>query len=168
MALAANPRLLIADEPTTALDVTIQAQILQLVQTLQSELRMAMLLITHDLGIVANMADEVVVMYHGKVVESGALEDIFRDPRHPYLKALMRAVPRFNMKPGERLTPIREVQSATDHLISGRGRPHGENVGGEPLLTVRHLTSSRELVQENHVYLKNSLDMLVHQEGTAG
>ena len=140
MALVCRPALLVADEPTTALDVTIQAQILQLVQTLQSELRMAMLLITHDLGIVANMADEVVVMYHGKVVESGALEDIFRDPRHPYLKALMRAVPRFNMAPGERLTPIREVQSSTDHLVSGRGRPLGENVDGAPLLSVRNLT----------------------------
>jgi len=144
MALVCRPALLVADEPTTALDVTIQAQILQLVQTLQAELQMAMLLITHDLGIVANMADEVVVMYHGKVVESGSLTDIFRDPRHPYLKALMRAVPRFNMQPGERLTPIREVQSATDHLISGRGRPHGENAGGEPLLTVRNLTKRFE------------------------
>jgi len=144
MALVCRPALLVADEPTTALDVTIQAQILQLVQTLQSELKMAMLLITHDLGIVANMADEVVVMYHGKVVESGVLEEIFRDPRHPYLKALMRAVPRFNMQPGERLTPIREVQSVTDHLISGRGRPHGENVSGDSLLIVRNLTKRFE------------------------
>jgi peptide/nickel transport system ATP-binding protein len=140
MALVCRPALLVADEPTTALDVTIQAQILQLVQSLQSELQMAMLLITHDLGIVANMADEVVVMYHGKVVEAGALEDIFRDARHPYLKALMRAVPRFNMAPGERLTPIREVQSVTDHLVSGRGRPHDEqDLGNDPLLTVRNL-----------------------------
>ena len=140
MALVCRPALLVADEPTTALDVTIQAQILQLIQSLQSELKMAMLLITHDLGIVANMAEEVVVMYHGKVVESGAVEDIFRDPRHPYLKALMRAVPRFNMAPGERLTPIREVQSSTDHLVSGRGRPRGENVDGAPLLSVRNLS----------------------------
>ena len=140
MALVCRPALLVADEPTTALDVTIQAQILQLVQTLQTELKMAMLLITHDLGIVANMADEVVVMYHGKVVESATVEDIFRDPRHPYLKALMRAVPRFNMAPGERLTPIREVHASTDHLISGRGRPHGEHEGAEPLLVVRNLT----------------------------
>src|SRR5262249_5980969 len=97
MALVCRPALLGAGEATTALDVTIQAQILQLVQSLQRELKMAMLLITHDLGIVANMADEVVVMYHGKIVESGTLTDIFRDARHPYLKALMRAVPRFNM-----------------------------------------------------------------------
>ncbi len=142
MALVCRPALLVADEPTTALDVTIQAQILQLVQSLQSELKMAMLLITHDLGIVANMADEVVVMYRGELVESGMVEDIFRDPRHLYLKALMRAVPRFNMAPGERLTPIREVDASTDHLISGRGRPHQEERNDAPLLTVRHLVKS--------------------------
>jgi len=140
MALICRPTLLIADEPTTALDVTIQAQILQLVKALQAEFRMAMLLITHDLGIVANMAEEVVVMHHGKVMEAGTLEDIFRDPRHPYLKALMRAVPRFNMAPGERLTPIREIQAATNHLISGRGRPHAGKAGGDPLLVVRNLS----------------------------
>jgi peptide/nickel transport system ATP-binding protein len=141
MALVCRPALLVADEPTTALDVTIQAQILQLVQSLQAEFKMAMLLITHDLGIVANMADEVVVMYHGKVVESGTLADIFRDARHPYLKALMRAVPRFNMQPGERLTPIREVHASTDHLISGRGRPREEEAKktDEPLLVARNL-----------------------------
>jgi len=140
MGLVCRPALLIADEPTTALDVTIQAQILQLIQHLQAELRMAMLIITHDLGIVANMAEEVVVMYQGKVMEAGAIGDIFHDPRHPYLKALMRAVPRFNMAPDERLTPIREVQAATDHLISGRGRPpaHVEHSG--PLLAVRNLS----------------------------
>jgi peptide/nickel transport system ATP-binding protein len=139
MALICRPVLLIADEPTTALDVTIQAQILQLIQELQREFRMAVLLITHDLGIVANMADEVVVMYRGRVVEAGAVEDIFRDPRHPYLKALMRAVPRFNMAPGERLTPIREVKVATDRLITGAGRPHERSTDGDPLLVVRNL-----------------------------
>jgi peptide/nickel transport system ATP-binding protein len=145
MALVCRPALLVADEPTTALDVTIQAQILQLVQSLQAELKMAMLLITHDLGIVANMAEEVVVMYHGKVVESGTVEDIFRDPRYPYLKALMRAVPRFNMAPGERLTPIREVHAATGHLLSGSGRPPQEGVAsGEPLLVVRNLVKRFE------------------------
>src|SRR6185436_17556229 len=106
MALICRPALLIADEPTTALDVTIQAQILQLIGTLQRELRMAVLLITHDLGVVANMAAEVVVMYRGRVMESGRVEEIFRNPHHPYLQALMRAVPRFNMQTGERLTPI--------------------------------------------------------------
>src|ERR1700737_1187917 len=92
MALVCRPALLIADEPTTALDVTIQAQILRLIKDLQAELGMALLMITHDLGVVANIADEVVVMYRGKVVESGDLQAIFRDPHHPYLKALLHAV----------------------------------------------------------------------------
>jgi len=140
MALVCRPALLIADEPTTALDVTIQAQILQLIKQLQAELHMAMMIITHDLGIVANMAEEVVVMYHGRVMEAGVLEDIFRDPRHPYLKALMRAVPRFNMAPGERLTPIREVQVTENHLLRApEGRAAARNLSA-PLLSVRHLT----------------------------
>ncbi len=139
MALVCHPALLIADEPTTALDVTIQAQILQLIMQLQSELRMAVMIITHDLGVVANMADEVVVLYQGKVVESGTVDAIFRDPRHPYLKALMRAVPRFNMAPGERLTPLREIQVSTNHLMSARPRPQRQ-ASDEPLLVVRNLT----------------------------
>ncbi|HEX4928256.1 MAG TPA: ABC transporter ATP-binding protein [Burkholderiales bacterium] len=137
MALVARPALLIADEPTTALDVTIQAQILSLMRELQSELGMAVLLITHDLGVVANMAREVVVMYRGRVMEAGTLEDIFRDPQHPYLKALMRAVPRFNMAPGERLTPIREVQVTSEHII---GRAVATAPTSGMLLEVEHLT----------------------------
>jgi peptide/nickel transport system ATP-binding protein len=109
MALVCRPALLILDEPTTALDVTIQAQILKLVVELQHELNMAVLLITHDLGVVANIAEEIVVMYHGEVMESGTLDDIFRHAEHPYLKALLNAVPRFDMEPGERLVPIREI-----------------------------------------------------------
>ena len=138
MALICRPALLIADEPTTALDVTIQAQILQLIAGLQRELRMAVLLITHDLGVVANMAAAVVVMYRGRVMEAGRIEEIFRHPRHPYLQALMRAVPRFNMAPGERLTPIREVLVTDEHLIASRqdyaAPPEGT------LLEVKHLT----------------------------
>ena len=118
MALVCRPALLIADEPTTALDVTIQAQILKLMKDLQAELRMAMLMITHDLGIVANVADDVVVLYRGEVMESGSLEAIFTDPRHPYLKALLHAVPRFDMTPGERLVPIREARSEGGPLMS--------------------------------------------------
>jgi peptide/nickel transport system ATP-binding protein len=119
MALVCRPALLIADEPTTALDVTIQAQILKLVLELQHELGMAVLLITHDLGVVANVAEEIVVMYRGEVVESGTLEDLFRRPEHPYLRALLRAVPRFDMKPGERLIPIREVAAGdAPHLMA--------------------------------------------------
>jgi peptide/nickel transport system ATP-binding protein len=119
MALVCRPALLIADEPTTALDVTIQAQILRLMIDLRHELGMAVLLITHDLGVVANVAEEIVVMYRGEVMESGTLEDIFRRAEHPYLKALLRAVPRFDMKPGERLVPIREIASGdAPHLMA--------------------------------------------------
>ena len=117
MALVCDPALLIADEPTTALDVTIQAQILQLMKELQQEFRMAILFITHDLGIVANMADEVVVLYHGRVMESGSCADLLSAPRHPYLKALLHAVPRLRMSPGERLTPIREVPASGRALL---------------------------------------------------
>ena len=136
MALVCRPALLIADEPTTALDVTIQAQILQLIKELQQEFHMAVLLITHDLGVVANMADEVVVMHRGRVMESGSVTDIFREARHPYLRALLRAVPRFNMKPGERLTPIREVQVDAGSLITAEKREASSGT----LLEVRHLT----------------------------
>jgi peptide/nickel transport system ATP-binding protein len=119
MALVCRPALLIADEPTTALDVTIQAQILQLLHDLQSELQMAVLLITHDLGVVANMAEEVVVVYHGEVMESGTLDAIYGDPRHPYLRALMRAVPRVGMAAGERLMPLREVAPVQGGHLKG-------------------------------------------------
>jgi peptide/nickel transport system ATP-binding protein len=136
MALICRPALLIADEPTTALDVTIQAQILKLVKDLQAELGMALLIITHDLGVVANMAEEVVVMYHGKVMESGTLDDIFRDPTHPYLKALLRAVPRFHMKPDERLVPLREIPPPTGRMLqAGEPWPAGADEAG-PLLKV--------------------------------
>ncbi|MEO3427875.1 ABC transporter ATP-binding protein [Pelagibius sp. CAU 1746] len=141
MALVCRPALLIADEPTTALDVTIQAQILKLIKDLQAELGMAVLIITHDLGVVANVADEVVVMYHGEVMERGALEDIFHDPQHPYLKALLRAVPRFHMKPGERLVPIREIRQRDDSAFLGKNKAH-DNHGGGTLLKVEHVSKN--------------------------
>jgi len=94
MALACGPQLLIADEPTTALDVTIQAQILELLRRLQQELGLAVLLITHDLGVVAEMCRRVVVMYAGQVVEEGPVEAVFADPQHPYTEGLLRAIPR--------------------------------------------------------------------------
>ena len=121
MALVCRPAVLIADEPTTALDVTIQAQILKLMRDLQAELGMAILMITHDLGVVANVADEIVVMYRGKVMEAGTLHDIFDDPRHPYLRALMRAVPRFDMARGERLVPLREIEAQGGPAPRGQG-----------------------------------------------
>ena len=139
MALVCRPALLIADEPTTALDVTIQAQILKLIQDLQTKLGMAVLLITHDLGVVANMADEVVVIYHGDLMERGRLTEIFRHPRHPYLKALMQAVPRMGMSNVERLTPIREVERAAGGYLTDIANTAGPRRPGS-LLTVRHLS----------------------------
>jgi peptide/nickel transport system ATP-binding protein len=143
MALVCRPALLIADEPTTALDVTIQAQILKLLKDLQSELGMAILMITHDLGVVANMADEIVVMYHGQAMERGGLHDIFGNPQHPYLKALLHAVPRFNMKPGERLVPLREIKGEVGGLL--RSNAPAKAPAGEPLLEVEHVSKSFSL-----------------------
>ena len=113
MALICNPAMVIADEPTTALDVTVQAQILGLMKELQKKFNTAILLITHDLGVVANMADEVVVIYHGKIMEAGPIDVIYNKPQHPYLKALMAAVPHFDMKPGERLVSLRDIGKDT-------------------------------------------------------
>jgi len=106
MALSCNPSLLIADEPTTALDVTIQAQILELMKSLQDELGMAILMITHNLGVIAEMAEQVAVMYMGKVMESGDVRAIFHRPLHPYTVGLLRSIPRLGRRVKERLTPI--------------------------------------------------------------
>ena len=144
MALVCRPALLIADEPTTALDVTIQAQILKLIKGLQSELNMAVLMITHDLGVVANVAEEVVVMFRGHVMETGSVEDIFTKPEHPYLKALLNAVPRFDLAEGERLVPLREVKAAAGNMLKPElGQARGEK--GAPLLKVEHLSKEFEI-----------------------
>ena len=105
IALACRPKLLIADEPTTALDVTVQAQLLALLRDLQREMNMAMLFITHDLGVVANIADRVAVMYCGRIVESGPVGDIFRRPSHPYTRSLLACIPNA-ARPGEELVTI--------------------------------------------------------------
>jgi len=127
---------LIADEPTTALDVTIQAQILKLIKDLQAELGMALLVITHDLGVVANLAEEVVVMYHGQIMERGGIERILNQPNHPYLKALLRAVPRLTMRQGERLQPLRDIAPTTGPLIAHpEPWPQGAEDAG-PLIAV--------------------------------
>ena len=139
MALVCRPALLIADEPTTALDVSIQAQILKLIQNLQHELGMAVLMITHDLGVVANVAEEVVVMYHGEIMERGTVRDIYENPQHPYLQGLMNAVPHFDMKPGERLVPLREIQHQTGPAMAAKEPwPDGADAAG-PLLDVRNV-----------------------------
>jgi peptide/nickel transport system ATP-binding protein len=106
MALAADPRLLIADEPTTALDVTTQAQILDLLRSLQQRNGMAIMLITHDLGVIAEMADDVVVMYLGRVVEQGPVDDIFHAPKHPYTQALLQSIPSIHSVTRTRLPTI--------------------------------------------------------------
>jgi oligopeptide transport system ATP-binding protein len=106
IALACKPKLLIADEPTTALDVTIQAQILDLMNELKNKLDTSIILITHDLGVVAGMAERIIVMYAGKVVESGAVNEIFRNPHHPYTWGLLKSVPRLDAENKEELVPI--------------------------------------------------------------
>ena len=106
MALACEPDILIADEPTTALDVTIQAQILELMKSLQEELGMAIIMITHDLGVVASMCDKIAVMYAGRIVEYGTTDDIFYNPKHEYTKGLLKSIPRLDAKEHERLVPI--------------------------------------------------------------
>ena len=109
MALVLTPMLLIADEPTTALDVTIQAQILRLMKGLQAEMGMSIMFITHDLGVIANMADDVAVMYLGRVVEYGSVRQIFRTPKHPYTQALLRSIPRTGRRARVRLEAIEGI-----------------------------------------------------------
>ena len=138
MALICSPSLLIADEPTTALDVTIQAQILRLMKDLQNELHMAILLITHDLGVVANMADEVAVIYQGEIMESGPVEAIFRQPAHDYLKGLLKASPHFDMGEGERLVSLRDVPSGSASALKST-RSVDVKLANQPILSVKGL-----------------------------
>jgi peptide/nickel transport system ATP-binding protein len=123
-ALACSPQLLIADEPTTALDVTMQAQILDLLSQMQKEYGMALMLITHDLGVVAETCDEVVVMYLGEVVEQSPVDALFHDPLHPYTQALLKSLPKLGYGRGQRLNPIRG--SVPDPFNRPRGCPFHE------------------------------------------
>jgi len=141
MALICHPSLLIADEPTTALDVTIQAQILKLIRSLQGKLNMAVLMITHDLGVVANVAEEVVVLYHGEVMERGSVEQIFATPKHVYTRALLKAVPNFDMEPGERLTPLREIKAEIGTFLSAK-KARVQQSHPEHILKVQNITKS--------------------------
>jgi peptide/nickel transport system ATP-binding protein len=119
MALSCNPELLIADEPTTALDVTVQAQILDLISELQAEFGSAVIIITHDLGVVAELADDVLVMYAGKVVEYASAEDIFERPEHPYTWGLLSSMPRLDRERADRLMPIRGTPPSLINLPTG-------------------------------------------------
>jgi oligopeptide transport system ATP-binding protein len=119
MALGCNPSLLIADEPTTALDVTIQAQIVDLVKRLRDQFGMALIWITHDLGVVAGLADRVNVMYAGFIVETAAIEMVYGDPRHPYTFALLKSLPRMDGSPGEQLASIEGLPPELFELPAG-------------------------------------------------
>lgn len=121
MALACNPRLLIADEPTTALDVTIQAQILELMKKIQNETGTSIILITHDLGVVAEVADRVVVMYAGQVAETGTVKELFANPQHPYTMGLLNSIPRLDMDKSQPLSPI--IGTPPDLIEPPKGCP---------------------------------------------
>ncbi|MCR9001029.1 ABC transporter ATP-binding protein [Rahnella perminowiae] len=142
MALALKPKLLIADEPTTALDVTIQGQILDLIKTLQEEEGMAVLFITHDMGVVAEIADRTLVMYRGEAVESGVTEDIFHRPQHPYTRALLAAVPKLGSMQG-RAWPLRFPQINLQTGETREPKEVAETVGSglTPLLSVKNLSA---------------------------
>jgi peptide/nickel transport system ATP-binding protein len=157
MALANDPKLLIADEPTTALDVTVQAQILELIETLQSEFDTAVVVITHDLGVVAEMADEIAVMYAGRIVEQARADTVFNAPEHPYTWGLLSSIPRMDAPRGEELVPISGRPPSLIHLPGGcsfhprcpyvrdahrRVEPSLEPVNGDPGHTVACLLDS--------------------------
>ena len=146
MALACEPDILIADEPTTALDVTIQAQILELMQSLQKELGMAIIMITHDLGVVAQLCDEVVVMYAGSICEQGTADEIFYNPRHEYTKGLMRSIPTLESD-GQRLHPI--TGTPIDLLNMPAGCPFAPRCDAAMKICLRE-RAERMQINDNH------------------
>ncbi len=141
MALSCRPAVLIADEPTTALDVTIQAQILQLIKVLQDEMEMGVIFITHDMGVVADIADRVLVMYQGEAVETGTVEQIFHAPEHPYTRALLAAVPRLGAMNGSDLPRRFPLISLTNPGFQEAETEQDTVVPGEPILQVRGLVT---------------------------
>ena len=146
MALACEPDILIADEPTTALDVTIQAQILELMQSLQKELGMAIIMITHDLGVVAQMCDEIVVMYAGSYCERGTADEIFYDPRHEYTKGLLRSIPTLDTM-GQKLHPI--TGTPIDLLNLPKGCPFAPRCDNAMKICIRQAAESMD-ISETH------------------
>ena len=146
MALACEPDILIADEPTTALDVTIQAQILELMGSLQKELGMAIIMITHDLGVVAQMCDEVVVMYAGSICEQGTADEIFYNPCHEYTKGLMRSIPTADTA-GKKLQPI--TGTPIDLLNMPKGCPFAPRCDNAMKICIHH-RAEREIINEDH------------------
>ncbi|WP_247648305.1 ABC transporter ATP-binding protein [Pseudodesulfovibrio sp. zrk46] len=153
MALACNPQLLIADEPTTALDVTIQAQILALIRQLQEEIGMAVVFITHDMGVVAEFADRAIVMYKGEVVEENDVKTIFKNPQHPYTKALLSSVPKLGSMTGTQFPSTLPILDMEAELKGDQERPVSQiidtpNYDGDPILEVNGLTT-RFVVKKN-------------------
>ena len=146
MALACEPDILIADEPTTALDVTIQAQILELMQRLQKEMGMAIIMITHDLGVVAQMCDEVIVMYAGSICEQGTADEIFYNPKHEYTKGLMRSIPTLDSD-GKKLEPI--TGTPIDLLNMPEGCPFAPRCDAAMKICLRQ-RCQRMQINENH------------------
>ncbi len=142
MALACRPKLLVADEPTTALDVTIQAQILNIMRDLQKDLGMGMIFITHDMGVVAEMADDVVVMWKGKKVEEGPVREIFANPKHPYTKALLAAVPKLGSMTGQdfpKRMPLTVLDGGEPKIVGEERIQNTARYDQQPLLSVRDL-----------------------------
>ena len=146
MALACEPDILIADEPTTALDVTIQAQILELMSSLQKELGMAIIMITHDLGVVAQMCDEIIVMYAGSICEQGTADEIFYNPCHEYTKGLMRSIPTADTA-GQKLQPI--TGTPIDLLNMPEGCPFAPRCDNAMKICIRH-RADRMLINDSH------------------
>lgn len=172
MALACEPDILIADEPTTALDVTIQAQILELMQSLQKSLGMAIIMITHDLGVVAQMCDEVIVMYAGSICEQGTADEIFYNPCHEYTKGLMRSIPTAATA-GTKLKPI--TGTPIDLLNMPKGCPFAPRCDNAMHICINHM-AERDRINEDHLAtcwmnVKQSLDngtiVLENQPGNA-
>lgn len=164
MALACEPDILIADEPTTALDVTIQAQILELMQELQKKFGMAIIMITHDLGVIADMCDEIIVMYAGGVCERGTADEIFYNPKHEYTKGLIRSIPKLNQA-GTKLIPI--AGSPVDLLNMPSGCPFAARCDNAMKICLEEKPFER-VINENHIAAcwMNEKDISLQQNKT--
>ena len=165
MALACEPDVLIADEPTTALDVTIQAQILELMQSLQKELGMAIIMITHDLGVVAQMCDEVIVMYAGSICEQGTADEIFYNPKHEYTKGLMRSIPTVD-NDGERLQPI--TGTPIDLLNMPKGCPFAPRCEAAMKICLRERCERMEINEDHAAACWMNVKEAMEKEGGEG
>ena len=162
MALACEPDILIADEPTTALDVTIQAQILELMQSLQKELGMAIIMITHDLGVVAQMCDEVIVMYAGSICEQGTADEIFYNPKHEYTKGLLRSIPTLESD-GQKLQPI--TGTPIDLLNMPAGCPFAPRCDAAMKICLRERCQRMQINDDHQAACWMNVKQAMEQEG---